>query len=201
MKPKLKQAIAGFTLVEMMVVIAIIGILAAIATPSWLTWLNRQRVNSAQAEAITKLREAQANAKREKRIWQVCFRDDGNTVSWSVQAAINENDNCLNPGQSSNTPAVWNNMVGEDSNVIAIDTANTNFKTSGANTYSIKFQYKGLLVENPPQLGNNGTPVKITFGLRNTQGQRGVRNGSKRCVYVQTLLGAMNAAADSECTQ
>lgn len=199
MKPKIKQAIAGFTVLEMLVVIAIVGILAAIATPSWLSWLTRQRVNSAQAEALTVLREAQANAKREKRIWQACFRDDGNSVSWSVQPALDENQICLNTGESSTAGIVWNNIVGEDTNVVALDIPNTNMRASGANTYSVKFQYKGLLVETPPQLQADGNAVKLTFGIRNIQGQQGVRDGSKRCVFVQTLLGAMRAGSDSEC--
>ncbi len=201
MKPKIKQAIAGFSLIEMLVVIAIIGILAAIATPSWLTWLTRQRINSAQAEAMTVLREAQANAKREKRIWQACFRDDGNKVSWSVQPAVQERDNCLDVGQSPSAGITWNSMAGEDANIIAIDIPNTNMVASGANTYSVKFQYKGLLVENPPQLQPDGNPVRLTFGVRNNQGQQGVRQGTKRCVFVETLLGAMRAGNDTECTQ
>lgn len=201
MKPKIKQAIAGFSLIEMLVVIAIIGILAAIATPSWLSWLTRQRVNSAQAEALTVLREAQANAKREKRIWQACFREDGTKVSWSVQPAVDQNQDCLNVGQSPSAGIIWNNIVGEDANVVALDLPNTNMRPSGANTYSLKFQYKGLLVEDPPQLQANGAPVKLTFGIRNNQGQTGVRDGSKRCVFVQTLLGAMRAGSDTECSQ
>lgn len=187
MKLYSKQSNAGFTTVELVVVIVIVGILAAIAAPTWQGWLTRQRVNSAQAEVLNTLRQAQSNAKREKRMWQACFRDNGTKVTYIVTAA----DNCNNI-----SPTAWESLLAEDSNIVAIDTPNTNLRTAGGNTYSVQFQYKGLLVESePPQTG------KITLGIRDRQGSPGVRTGSKRCITVQTLLGAMSLGSDQECTQ
>lgn len=197
MKPYLKQNSDGFTIVEIIVVVAIIGILAAIAAPNWLGWLTRQRVNTAQAEAIMVLREAQANAKREKRVWQACFRDNGSRVQWSVQPQHpddNNNNRCLNPGGHPNSGIVWNDLAGEDADMIAIDAVNTNLSNAGsANTYSVLFQYKGLLKTESLQTGG------ITFGTRNIQGTTGVREGTKRCIAVMTIMGATSAASDSEC--
>ena len=188
MKPRLKEAIAGWTLVEMLVVIAIIGILSAIVAPSWIALLTRQRLNSAQAEALTVLRETQANAKREKRIWQACFRDDGTNVLWSIQAVpVSGPDDCTNVPIGS-----WNRMLEENSNSIAIDTTNnaTTLLEDPAGYYKMQFQYKGLV---------NGQLGKITFGSRSVQGQPGVADGSKRCVFVSTLLGVMRAGSNDEC--
>jgi prepilin-type N-terminal cleavage/methylation domain-containing protein len=187
MKPYFKRSIAGFTLVEMLVVIVIVGILAAIAAPTWQGWLIRQRVNTAQSEALNTLRQAQANAKREKRMWQACFRDDGTRVIYTVTAAVNCNTVPL---------AAWIGLAGEDANVVAIDTANTNLRSDAGNYY-VQYQYKGLLVETlPPQTGN-----KITFGIRDRQGSPGVSIGTRRCISVQTLLGALSLGSDQECTQ
>jgi len=181
MKPYSKQSIVGFTLVEMIVVIVIVGILAAIAAPTWQGMLARQRVNSAQGQALNALREAQTNAKREKRMWQACFQDDGTRVSYFVTAV----KNC-----STIPNNAWNSLLPENSNVVAIDSANT----KGGNMYNVTFQYKGLLDDtNPPQTG------KITFGIRDKQGIVGVTKGSKRCITVQTLLGAMSLGSDQEC--
>ncbi|MFB2895257.1 Tfp pilus assembly protein FimT/FimU [Aerosakkonemataceae cyanobacterium BLCC-F50] len=196
MKPYSKQTNDGFTMVEMIVVVVIIGILSAIVAPSWLQWLTRQRVNTAQAEAVMVLREAQSNAKREKRVWQACFRDTGTKVQWSVQPQHPDdgnNNRCLNPGQHPNAGIAWNDLASEDADKIAIDSANTTLSNAGSNTYSVLFQYKGLLKTESTQTGG------ITFGTRDNQGSLGVRAGTKRCVAVMTIMGATSAGSDNDC--
>jgi prepilin-type N-terminal cleavage/methylation domain-containing protein len=52
----------GFTLIESLIIVLVIGILAAIAAPSFLATLNRSRVNDALASVEGALKEAQREA-------------------------------------------------------------------------------------------------------------------------------------------
>jgi prepilin-type N-terminal cleavage/methylation domain-containing protein len=54
----------GFTLLEVLVIALIVGILSAIAAPSWLAFINRQRVRTVNDRVLQSLRRAQSEAKR-----------------------------------------------------------------------------------------------------------------------------------------
>jgi prepilin-type N-terminal cleavage/methylation domain-containing protein len=62
-----RHSTAGFTLIEMIVVIVIIGVLFAIAAPGWLAFANRQRANAARDQVLQAVRLAQSEAVRTHR--------------------------------------------------------------------------------------------------------------------------------------
>ena len=60
----------GFTLIELMVALIIVGVIAAIAAPNFIGLLNRIRVNSALEKLLGAIRETQRLAMRHgKRCW------------------------------------------------------------------------------------------------------------------------------------
>jgi prepilin-type N-terminal cleavage/methylation domain-containing protein len=74
----------GFTLLENLVVVSIIGLLAAIGTPSWLAFHERMALNKAQDEIYQTLRQAQSLSETSRVRWEVNFRE----YEGSLQAAI-----------------------------------------------------------------------------------------------------------------
>lgn len=57
---------SGFTLIEMLVVIIMVGILSAIAVPSWLSFVERQRLSTSAGQVLQAVNLAQSTAKRTK---------------------------------------------------------------------------------------------------------------------------------------
>src|SRR4028119_1142300 len=68
-----RKSDAGFTLLELIVIVLILGVLSSIAAPSWLAFINRQRVRTVNDRVFQTLRSAQSEAKRSKRDITVTF--------------------------------------------------------------------------------------------------------------------------------
>lgn len=181
----LRQQVAGFTLIETLIVITMVGVLAAIAAPSWVAFIDKQRLNTAQDQVLRVMREAQLQAKNQKSCWEVSFRDNGTKVQWSTHLPSAVSDNCSTTAVASSW--IWNDLLEEKANRIAIDTTTTlSSSNQPTGAYGIQFQFNGWV---------NGLPRKITLKTRNSS------SSIKRCVIVSTILGAMRTAQDNDCQQ
>ncbi|MDJ0719198.1 MAG: type II secretion system protein [Prochloraceae cyanobacterium] len=76
---------SGFTLIETLVVVVLIGVLAAVATPSFTAWRNKNNVNQAITNTRSALIEAYRQAQRQS---QNCSINLG-------ASSISSSDNCL----------------------------------------------------------------------------------------------------------
>lgn len=79
----------GFTLIELMIIVALLGVFAAIAVPSFTQFINNNRTQSANNEVLALLQYARSTAVAQRTTISVCPGD----VAWVVK----EKD-CTNTG-------------------------------------------------------------------------------------------------------
>lgn len=155
----------GFSLLEMIVIVIIVGLLGAIAAPSWLTLANRQRASTARDEVLQAVRTTQTTAKQKRRPQVLEFVADGNgdipTIKVSgVETALG----------SGNLKADMVNMTVTDGSDAAVT--------------SLEFLQDGT-VSTSAEL-----PVKVLM----------TASGTKRCLFIETLLGGIRAESDGDCS-
>ncbi len=85
----------GVTLLELMVVVAIIGVMVAIAVPSYYAWLPKLKVNQAIFQLSGDLQYARLRAISENIPWEVQFNIAGN--SYSIYRDPKDTFNPANP--------------------------------------------------------------------------------------------------------
>ena len=194
--PTPAQLASGFTLLELLVVLMIVGILSAIAAPSWIAFTNRQRVNVANDAVLRALQQAQGEAKRRKLSYSVSFMSvqdqvprvaiypagsmpDLSDLRWTNLGE----DIALKPGQV----LLYTNI--DKPNQVNDDASEPSL---AATAKTITFDYTGVL-----PLGAD-TPLKVVVAEAKP-GTSPAPNVVKRCVIVETLIGGMRTAKGNDC--
>lgn len=174
MKTKLlKSSAAGFTLIELIVVMVMVGVLFSIAAPGWLAFANRQRVNSVRDELLQEIRRTQALAAQTRLNQEFTIIPETANNLLSVQVAP--------PG----TP------IGSQARELGngqIQRGMIQFQSTD-NIRSIEFDDKGNMVS------DTGLPaggLKFTISVASNPNVRS-------CAIVQTLLGATRSGRGDEC--
>lgn len=90
--PRARRRAAGFTVTEMMVVVAIVGLLAAIATPYMGDMIRRQRIKTAAFDVFSSLAFARSEAIKRNTTVRVIPTGGNWAQGWQV---IDSNNNLL----------------------------------------------------------------------------------------------------------
>ncbi|MCM1983078.1 GspH/FimT family pseudopilin [Lyngbya confervoides] len=144
----------GLTLTEILVVVFLVGVLAAIAAPSYLAWATKQRVEDALVVTVGALKEAQAEAIRKSQGCEVQITPATQTIRATTFPAASPAVNCLPTGNR----------------VLSSSAADLQLTTSFTPEAPLRFTYRGTT---PRQgilvLAHPGTPrqrcVVVSAGI------------------------------------
>jgi len=166
----------GFTLLEVVVTVLVLGILSSIAAPSWLAFINRQRVRTVNDRVFQSLRLAQSEAKRTKSDRVVAFNTPVTDPPTATIDSIPPNRNAL--GQLQPLQILTFDAGGEIK-------PGTIRLVSNAN--SITFDYLGR-------------PSTAQFVVTVDPATSQLNSAARQCVRVETIIGGMRTGEGAECT-
>ena len=159
----------GYTLLEVLIVLVILGILIAIAAPGWLGFVQQRQLKTAQEQIQRAMYEAISIAKKDKLTYQVSFRESNARLQYAIHLS-----------STSSQTAFWQSFTEQ----VQIDKNNTTFDWDNKNNiWLTQYNYRG----NP----NRGLG-KITLMARTS-------GSTKYCVMSSTLIGNTRLDRDKDC--
>ena len=175
----------GFTLIEVLVVMIMIGILSAIAAPSFLGLLNRNRVNNATIRLKSAITEAQVNATRlAKSCTTLITAGTGSATTLSTYtdavSYTNQSSQCWRTGADS--------FVDTSSKFRIVNGVNTTTPSSSQALF-ITFDFKGRI---------SPLPIPTTISPYNGANYS-ASDGSDNRAIVVSLFNAVDGAGYERC--
>lgn len=119
---------AGFTLIEGLIAVVIMGLMAAIAAPSWFQLVQQRKINTSQDMVYQAMRATQADAMQQRHDRRFSIRDRNGRIEWASHPETT----------LSSQAAAWTPLV-EGVVFAAID----NTMLSSGGTYYVKFDMYG----------------------------------------------------------
>ena len=181
---KARHSTAGFTLFELLVVIVMASILALIAAPSWLTFVNNRRADAGRDQILQSLRQAQSQATQTRQRQVVNFVTPANALPVIRTGTNNQTlDGQAQSGQATNR-TYGLTLVGNSSPGCATDARGC-----------IAFDDRGNV-----DIGGAEPSDEETSSILKVVVTSPVGSGSTRCVIVKTILGGIqNGIGQDEC--
>lgn len=185
---------AGFTMIELIVVVIMIAILSAIAAPGWLAFVNRQRVNKVSDAVFSAIQTGQQEAKSKKVSYSVSFYTPSNGLPQVAIYPANTAPNWKNLAENLDIKSgqvILGTNLASTSNVepyISKKVASVDYSKGAAPTnptQKLTFDYRGTL----PIGSDTNLAIVVAVPQSNTSIQPIA--DTKRCVIVATLLGSM----------
>ncbi len=163
----------GFTLIESLITIVVMGILGMIATPSFLTWLNNKKVEDVTAQVEGAIKESQLESIKKS---QACTLTIGVTITSAPANCLTSGERDLRKLGMATVGTDPNSNPNNNASGISISTANLGTPAV------INFTYKGTI---PTMSGGTGI---ITIYQAS-----GAASRKMRCIVIASGIGIVRS--------